>query len=98
MNKAELGLRSKAMLSALVEVTWEDAQSESAHISVEVAKDICPLLRKNYGIILCDEEGKLNMCGGIILNADSSLNSVSGSFSIPRVNIKMIRVIEEGML
>ncbi len=79
----------------IVEVTWEDAQSESALTSIEVAKDLQPLLRKNYGFIVCEEDGKLNICSGTILNDDGSTNSVSGSFSVPRVNVKCIRVIEE---
>ena len=78
----------------IVEVTWEDALSELGHMVAEVATDMKPPLRKSYGCLLCDTGDKLNLCAGIILNDDGSLNSVSDVLTIPRVNVKTIRVLE----
>lgn len=50
----------------LVEVVWWDAACEFHQISLEEAKGLSPILRKNVGYLLSKDKEKLNMSFGII--------------------------------
>ena len=74
----------------LVEVVWLDACSEEAHIELEVAMLVEPLIRRNAGYCIINNKKEVVLAFGIIENMFKGKNACNVTMAIPKGCIKSI--------
>ena len=78
----------------IVEVIWEDACMEEAHISKEVANAIIALERRQVGYLYRESEEEVVLVYGTIQNYFKGNSAFDCTLAIPRGCIREIRELK----
>lgn len=77
-----------------VEVIWQDAALESADLSLEDAKKLMPIARRNVGYLVYKGKDRVIVCFGVI--SDIHQGCLKDTLVIPRGDVLEIIKLEGG--
>lgn len=77
-----------------IEVKWLDAGCEFTNLTLEDAKSLCPMPRKNIGYLVCKDNKKLVMCFGFIEDEDKHQTVHDVTLVIPKGMITSIKELK----
>lgn len=80
----------------IIEVIWLDTCTEEADIPKSAVELVLPLVRRNIGYCLKEDEGKIVICSGVIENIYKNDDAYQYTTAIPRGTIKEIKRIKDG--
>ena len=78
----------------IVMVEWLDACCEESHIRRELAREIRPILRRNYGEVVDEADDYITIAFGSLDNLFKGEEAVDVAFCIPRGCITSITKLD----
>jgi len=78
----------------IVEVVWVDAGLEGHQLSIDDARQINPMPRKNVGYLLLKDKERVVLCAGFIKDREQKMEVCDQTLVIPRGCIQSIDIKE----
>lgn len=78
----------------LVEIFWEDAWGDDAHLEIEACEHLVEARRKHAGYLASYDENRIVLANGMIINLFHDKTFAAGVETIPWPMIKVLRLVD----